>query len=57
VKRKESPTRPPGLAASDIRSQVSAYIDRFGWDIAENEIAWRMYQRRQMQREYGRDQW
>jgi len=39
------------------REQVRRYIDRHGWDVAENESAWRRYQRRRTALEYGDDQW
>jgi hypothetical protein len=40
-----------------VREQTRRYIDRHGWDVAEDEPAWRAYQRRRMQREYGDDKW
>jgi hypothetical protein len=56
VKRKPAPPRSRALATG-VRSQVKSYIDRFGWDVGEDEVAWRLYQRRQMEREYGSDEW
>jgi len=55
VKRKHA-TPPQRVLPADLQSQIKSYIDRFGWDVAEDEAAWRLYQRRQMEREYGRDQ-
>jgi metal-responsive CopG/Arc/MetJ family transcriptional regulator len=45
------------LEAERVREQTRRYIDRHGWDVAEDEPAWRAYQRRRMQREYGDDKW
>jgi metal-responsive CopG/Arc/MetJ family transcriptional regulator len=45
------------LEAERIRGQVRRYIDEHGWDIAENEEAWRAHQRRRMAEEYGADEW
>jgi hypothetical protein len=32
-------------------------IDRHGWDVAEDESAWRRYQRRRTAEEYRDDEW
>lgn len=45
------------LKAERVRLQVSNYLDRYGWDIAEDDEAWREYQRRRMAAEYGDDEW
>lgn len=45
------------LKAERVREQTRRYIDRHGWDVAEDESAWREYQRRRTAQEYGNDQW
>jgi metal-responsive CopG/Arc/MetJ family transcriptional regulator len=45
------------LEAEQIREQTRQYLDKHGWDVAEDEQAWREYQRRRMEEEYGDDQW
>jgi metal-responsive CopG/Arc/MetJ family transcriptional regulator len=45
------------LEAEQIREQTRQYLDKHGWDVAEDEQAWREYQRRRMAEEYGDDQW
>ena len=46
------------LIESDrVREQVARYLDRHGWDAAEDAEAWRRYQRRRMQEDYGDDDW
>jgi len=45
------------LAEVRIRDQVRTYIDKHGWDIAEDDDAWREYQRRRAAEEYGDDEW
>ena len=45
------------LEAERVRDQVSRYIDRHGWDVAEDEEAWRRYQRLRMQEDYAGDAW
>ncbi len=45
------------LEAARIREQLERYLDRYGWDIVEDEEAWRAYQRRKMARDYGNDEW
>ena len=45
------------LEAARVRQQVEAYIDRYGWDVAEDEEAWRAYQQRRTGEEYGDDEW
>jgi metal-responsive CopG/Arc/MetJ family transcriptional regulator len=45
------------LQAERVRQQVQQYIDRHGWDVADDEAAWRAYQRRRMAAEYRDDDW
>ena len=45
------------LEAERIRQQTRAYLDRHGWDVADDEAAWRRYQQRRMAEEYGDDEW
>jgi metal-responsive CopG/Arc/MetJ family transcriptional regulator len=45
------------LAAERVRAQVRRYLDAHGWDVADDEAAWREHQRRQMAEEYGADDW
>jgi len=45
------------LSAERVREQTRRYIDRHGWDVADDEAAWRAYQRRRMGQEYGHDEW
>ncbi len=45
------------LNAERVREQTSRYLDRHGWDIAEDDSAWREYQRRRMAQEYADDEW
>jgi hypothetical protein len=45
------------LEAERVRDQVTGYIDRHGWDVAEDDEAWRQYQRRRMGEDYGDDEW
>jgi metal-responsive CopG/Arc/MetJ family transcriptional regulator len=45
------------LEAERIRQQASAYLDRHGWDIAEDDEAWREYQRNRMAADYADDEW
>ena len=45
------------LEAERIRQQTSTYLDRYGWDIAEDDEAWREYQRKRMAAEYSQDEW
>ncbi|MBI4477855.1 MAG: ribbon-helix-helix protein, CopG family [Acidobacteria bacterium] len=40
-----------------IRQQTQEYIDRHGWDVVDDEAAWRRHQRRRMAEEYRDDQW
>lgn len=45
------------LEAERVRQQTQQYLDRHGWDVTDDEAAWRRYQRRRMGREYRGDQW
>jgi hypothetical protein len=45
------------LEAERIRQQTSQYLDRHGWDVAEDDEAWRDYQRPRMAAEYSQDEW
>ena len=45
------------LRAERVREQTRAYLDRHGWDVAEDESAWHEYQSRRMEREYSDDEW
>lgn len=45
------------LEAERLRDQVSRYVDRYGWDVAENDDAWREYQRQRMAVDYADDEW
>ena len=45
------------LRAEQVREQTRQYIDRHGWDIAEDDSAWREYQRHRTAQEYGSDEW
>jgi metal-responsive CopG/Arc/MetJ family transcriptional regulator len=61
VARKRGTTRSGLLAelleAERVRQQAQAYIDRHGWDVADDEAGWRRYQRRRMADEYRDDEW
>jgi metal-responsive CopG/Arc/MetJ family transcriptional regulator len=43
------------LEAERVREQVGRYIDKHGWDVAEDDEAWREYQGRRMREDYGDD--
>ncbi len=45
------------LEEARIRAQARAYLDRHGWDVAEDESAWRAYQSARMALEYAEDDW
>jgi len=45
------------LESERLREQVGRYIDRHGWDVAEDEGSWRRHQRRRMREEYADDEW
>ena len=45
------------LEAEMIREQTREYLDCHGWDVVEDEAAWREYQRRRSAADYGDDEW
>jgi hypothetical protein len=45
------------LLAERVRRQTLEYLDRHGWDVADDEAAWHRYQRRGMAQEYRGDEW
>jgi metal-responsive CopG/Arc/MetJ family transcriptional regulator len=45
------------LRSERLRQQVGSHIDRHGWDVTEDEEAWRCYQQRRVQEDYGADDW
>jgi metal-responsive CopG/Arc/MetJ family transcriptional regulator len=45
------------LEAELVREQTRRYLDRYGWDVAEDEASWQEYQRRRMAEEYADDEW
>jgi hypothetical protein len=45
------------LKAERVREETRRYIDRHGWDVAEDESAWRKVQRRRAAQEYADDEW
>ena len=45
------------LKAEQVREQIERYLDRHGWDVAEDEEAWREYQKQRMAKEYGDEEW
>jgi metal-responsive CopG/Arc/MetJ family transcriptional regulator len=45
------------LQTEQIREQTRRYLDQHGWDVAEDEEAWRSYQQRRMAEEYADDEW
>lgn len=45
------------LKAERVRQQTREYLDRHGWDLVDDEGAWRRYQRRRMAQEYRDDEW
>lgn len=45
------------LEEERVRQQTRAYIDRHGWDIVDDEAAWRRHQRTRMAEEYRDDEW
>jgi hypothetical protein len=40
-----------------VRQQTQKYLDRYGWDVVDDEAGWRRYQRRRMAQEYRDDEW
>ena len=45
------------LRAEQIKGRVEAYLERYGWDVAGNEAAWRQHQAERMGQEYSNDEW
>ncbi len=45
------------LKAERVRQQTQEYLDRHGWDVVDDEAAWRRYQRRRTAEEYRDDEW
>ncbi|MBI1873788.1 MAG: hypothetical protein HYZ58_13235 [Acidobacteria bacterium] len=45
------------LEAERVRQQTQQYLDRHGWDVVDDETAWRKHQRRRMADEYRDDEW
>jgi metal-responsive CopG/Arc/MetJ family transcriptional regulator len=45
------------LEAERVREQTRRYLDRYGWDVAEDEVSWQEYQRKRMAAEYGDETW
>ena len=45
------------LEAERVRERARAYLDRYGWDVVEDEERWRKHQRRRMAEEYHDDEW
>lgn len=45
------------IQAEKVRGQARRYIDRHGWDVAEDESAWSEYQRRRIAEDYADDEW
>ena len=45
------------LQSEQIRDQTRRYLDQHGWDVSEDEEAWRSYQQQRMAEEYADDEW
>jgi hypothetical protein len=45
------------LQAERVHEQTRKYLDRYGWDVVDDEAAWRDHQRRRAAEEYGDDEW
>lgn len=45
------------LDEARVRAKTKSYLDRHGWDVAEDETAWRTYQQARMAQEYAEDDW
>ena len=45
------------LEAERVRQRTQQYLDRYGWDVVDDEAAWRRYQRRRTAVEYRDDEW
>jgi hypothetical protein len=53
----EHPRQQRGATAGQVQAQVRRYIDRHGWDVADDEERWRQYQQMRMAEEYRDDEW
>ena len=45
------------LEAERVRDRTIRYLDKHGWDVVDDEAAWRRYQRRRIAEEYRDDEW
>jgi metal-responsive CopG/Arc/MetJ family transcriptional regulator len=45
------------LEAERVRQRTRQYLDQYGWDVVDDEAAWRRYQRRRTAVEYRDDEW
>jgi hypothetical protein len=45
------------LTAERVREETRRYLARHGWDVADDESAWRAYQRRRTAQDYADDEW
>jgi metal-responsive CopG/Arc/MetJ family transcriptional regulator len=45
------------LEEERVRRQTREYLDRHGWDVSDDEAAWRRYQRRRTASDYRHDEW
>jgi hypothetical protein len=45
------------LDAERVREQARRYLDSHGWDVVDDEAAWRRHQRQRMAEEYRDDEW
>ena len=45
------------LVAEQVLEQARRYLDRHGWDVADDKERWRRYQRLRMAKEYRDDEW
>ncbi len=45
------------LRAEQIRVQAQRYLDKYGWDVAEDEGRWHEYQADRMAKDYPDDEW
>ena len=45
------------LEAERVRQKTQEYLDRHGWDVVDDEEAWRRHQRRRMAEDYRDDEW
>ncbi len=45
------------LEVEQVQAQVRRYIDKHGWDVADDEERLRQYQQARMAEEYRDDEW